>query len=120
MSAPQIIRAPSGEELVVLPRAEYEALLERAGDRSGALQLYDEFAARLKADFGADPSPETLALIRQLRAKYPHVKCMLVSNYADAQTQAVQAGALPGFGKRELGTPKVPEMIRTALAERAT
>jgi hypothetical protein len=30
MTAPQIIRAPSGEELVVLPRAEYEALLERA------------------------------------------------------------------------------------------
>ena len=30
MSAPQIIRTPSGEELVVLPRAEYEALLDRA------------------------------------------------------------------------------------------
>ena len=30
MSAPQIIRTPGGEELVVLPRAEYEALLERA------------------------------------------------------------------------------------------
>jgi hypothetical protein len=30
MSAPQIIRTPSGEELVVLPRAEYEALLARA------------------------------------------------------------------------------------------
>ena len=30
MSAPQIIRTPNGEELVVLPRAEYEALLARA------------------------------------------------------------------------------------------
>ncbi len=30
MSAPQIIRSPSGEELVVLPRAEYEALLVSA------------------------------------------------------------------------------------------
>ena len=30
MSAPQIIRTPSGEELVVLPRAEYEALLRVA------------------------------------------------------------------------------------------
>jgi hypothetical protein len=30
MSKPQIIRTPGGEELVVLPRAEYEALIERA------------------------------------------------------------------------------------------
>jgi hypothetical protein len=30
MTGPQIIRTPGGEELVVLPRAEYEALVERA------------------------------------------------------------------------------------------
>ncbi len=29
MSAPQVIRTPNGEELVVLPRAEYEALVDR-------------------------------------------------------------------------------------------
>ena len=43
------------------------ALLDRAGDRSGALRLYDEFAGRLKADFDAEPSPETTALIQQYR-----------------------------------------------------
>ena len=43
------------------------SLLDRAGDRSGALRLYDEFAGRLKAEFDADPSPETAALVRQLR-----------------------------------------------------
>jgi serine/threonine-protein kinase len=42
-------------------------LLDRAGDRSGALRLYDEFARRLRADFDAEPSPETVALVRQLR-----------------------------------------------------
>jgi serine/threonine-protein kinase len=42
-------------------------LLDRAGARSGALRLYDEFAQRLKADFGAEPSPETAALVRQLQ-----------------------------------------------------
>jgi serine/threonine-protein kinase len=42
-------------------------LLDRAGDRSGALRLYDEFAQRLRADFSADPSPETVALARQLQ-----------------------------------------------------
>jgi hypothetical protein len=40
---------------------------------------------------------------------------MLVSNYADAQQAAVAAGALPGFGKRELGTPRVSQLIRDAL-----
>lgn len=43
------------------------SLLDRAGDRSGALKLYEEFAARLKSEFGAEPSPETVALIKQFR-----------------------------------------------------
>jgi len=60
---------------------------------------------------------EGVALIRTLRAKYPRVKTMLVTNYPDAQAAAVQAGALPGFGKRELGSSRVPELIRAALSE---
>jgi DNA-binding NarL/FixJ family response regulator len=58
---------------------------------------------------------EGVDLIRKIRAKHPNLKTMLVSNYADAQAQAVAAGALPGFGKRELGTPRVAEMIRQAI-----
>jgi hypothetical protein len=30
LKTPQIIRTPDGEELVVLPRADYEALIARA------------------------------------------------------------------------------------------
>lgn len=44
MSAPQIIRTPNGEELVVLPRAEYEALLDRAdhqADDADDIAIYD-------------------------------------------------------------------------------
>jgi hypothetical protein len=29
----------------------------------------------------------------------------------------VQAGAVPGFGKREVGTPKVTQLLRDAIAE---
>lgn len=43
------------------------SLMDRAGDRSGALKLYDEFAERLKSEFGADPAPETVALMKQMR-----------------------------------------------------
>jgi two-component system, chemotaxis family, chemotaxis protein CheY len=58
-------------------------------------------------------------LIRSLRATHPGVKMMLVSNYADAQAAAVAAGAVPGFGKRELGSARVAHLIRQALASHA-
>jgi PHD/YefM family antitoxin component YafN of YafNO toxin-antitoxin module len=55
MSAPQIIRTPSGEELVVLPRAEYEALLERAdreAEDADDVAIYDARKAELGAGGG--------------------------------------------------------------------
>jgi predicted oxidoreductase len=58
---------------------------------------------------------EGVAIIRRLREKHPKVKMMLVSNFPEAQQAAVAAGALPGFGKRELGTPRVAQMLRDAL-----
>lgn len=42
-------------------------LLERAGDRAGALRVYEEFAARLRADYQVEPSAETVALVRRIR-----------------------------------------------------
>jgi len=44
------------------------ALLERLGDRAGALAVYDEFARRFAADYGVAPSSETQAFIRQVRS----------------------------------------------------
>ena len=58
---------------------------------------------------------EGVGLIRKLRSKHPAVKMMLVSNYPDAQAAAVKAGALPGFGKREIGSSRVNELLRDAL-----
>src|SRR5215212_2004172 len=56
-------------------------------------------------------------LLKRLRPEYPNLKMMLVSNYADAQAEALAAGAVPGFGKREIGSPRVAEVLRNALAE---
>lgn len=42
-------------------------MLARIGDHAGALRLYDEFAARMRSELDADPSPETVALARSLR-----------------------------------------------------
>ena len=57
-----------------------------------------------------------VGLIRKLRSKHPGVRMMLVSNYPDAQAAAVAAGAVPGFGKREIGTSRVAQLLREALA----
>lgn len=46
-------------------------VLTRAGDRAGALHAYDDFANRLKREFGAEPSGDTQALVRALRASPP-------------------------------------------------
>jgi hypothetical protein len=54
-------------------------------------------------------------MIRWLRPNYPALKMMLVSNYPDAQRAAEEAGALPGFGKREIGGKRVTEVLRAAL-----
>jgi two-component system, chemotaxis family, chemotaxis protein CheY len=53
--------------------------------------------------------------IARLRGMNGGTKMMLISNYPDAQAAAVAAGALPGFGKRELGTPRVTELLKAAV-----
>jgi hypothetical protein len=40
---------------------------------------------------------------------------MLVSDYPDAQDEAAGAGALPGFGKADIGSPKLTETVRKAI-----
>ncbi len=67
MSAPQIIRTPSGEELVVLPRAEYEALRERAdhdAEDADDVAIYDSRKAELAAGGIVLPPEVSAAMLR--------------------------------------------------------
>lgn len=43
-------------------------ILNRTGDRAGALRAYDEFTTHLRRDLELEPSPETSALIESFRA----------------------------------------------------
>jgi CheY-like chemotaxis protein len=54
-------------------------------------------------------------LIRQLRQRADAPAAMLISNLPDAQAQAEQAGALPGFGKAELAGEKARRRLQAAL-----
>jgi DNA-binding NtrC family response regulator len=58
---------------------------------------------------------EGLEIIRQVKKLSPDCKVMLVSDHDDAQQQAAKAGALPGFGKRELGSPRLAAHVKRAL-----
>lgn len=67
MSGPQIIRTPSGEELVVLPRAEYEALVERAdhgAEDAEDVAIYDARKVELAAGGGMLPPEISAAILR--------------------------------------------------------
>ena len=56
-----------------------------------------------------------VGMIETLHRTNPNLKMILVSNFPEAQAEAEAAGALPGFGKRELGTSRVQQVIREAL-----
>ena len=45
------------------------ALLDRAGDRAGAVQAYEEFTRRLAEELELAPSPETWALAESIRTR---------------------------------------------------
>jgi serine/threonine-protein kinase len=44
-------------------------MLDRLGDRAGALGVYEEFARRLRSELDAEPSAETAALVATMRTR---------------------------------------------------
>ena len=103
---------------IAVSKAERDAMVLSVDDDGDLKRVLDDGVDLLlfnrQLDYGFD-THEGVALIRKIRSKYPAVKAMLVSNYPDAQAAAVAEGALPGFGKREIGTPRVNELLREAL-----
>src|SRR5882724_8588177 len=57
--------APSDEGLV----RRLIALLDRQGDRAGALEAYEVFVRRVAAEYEAEPAAETRALVAAVRAR---------------------------------------------------
>jgi serine/threonine-protein kinase len=56
----------SGTDERVLRRAM--TMLDRVGDRAGALRLFEDFARRLRAELETAPSAETMALVSTMRS----------------------------------------------------
>jgi serine/threonine-protein kinase len=64
--ARRAVRHASTDERVLRRAVQ---MLERLGDRAGAVKLYEDFAARLRADLNVEPSPETRALMNAIRLR---------------------------------------------------
>jgi len=107
---------------MTVARVQRDFQVSMADDKEELAKAIEQGADLLllnrQLDWGFDETEGT-ALISSLRAKYPELKMMLVSNYPEAQAEALAAGALPGFGKRELGTERVTKLLREAIMEPA-
>jgi two-component system chemotaxis response regulator CheY len=93
----------------VVPAATSREALDRLRQESFALVLVNRI-------FDVDGA-SGLDLIRHVKAdnELAATPIILVSNYADAQQQAVAAGAAPGFGKAALGSPEMQNRLRVFL-----
>jgi len=92
--AAQVVGVDTAEEAVEeLRRGAFSlVLVNRIFDLDGSSGL--DLIRRVKGDEALAPLP-----------------IMLVSNYPDAQAQAVAEGAAPGFGKASLGQPQMLERV---------
>jgi DNA-binding NarL/FixJ family response regulator len=102
------IRAVAGEAQIAT--ADDSSSVKNAFDAPVDLALVNRVL-----QFGFDQS-NGIELIRKLKKEHPQTRYILVSNYADAQAAAISAGALPGFGKRDIGSATANNALKTALA----
>jgi serine/threonine-protein kinase len=70
-------------------------LLDRMGDRSGALEYYEEFARRLREEYEAEPAPETRDLIERVRGRQHSVLAMNAGGTEGPKVMAQEAMVWP-------------------------
>ena len=90
-----------------------------AADDSGELSKrlvggVDLILLNRELGYGFDPDTG-VEVLKVLRGSGDATPAIVVSNYADAQQAALAAGALAGFGKRDIGSQKVTAILRDAL-----
>lgn len=96
---------------------EFNCAVDRAHSKDQALELAAAQAYDLvlvNRILAADRS-QGLEVIAALRTAHPELRLMLISDIAEAQDQAVDIGALRGFGKSELASTSTEQLLRTIL-----
>jgi CheY-like chemotaxis protein len=91
------------------------------GEALQALRAGGPFDLVLVNRVGDSDGAPGLELIRKVKAEpaLAAVPIMLVSDYPDAQKQAAELGAVPGFGKSQLSRPAAHERLAPLLGDTA-
>lgn len=97
----------------------FDASVSQASSQQQAIEMaskksYDLILINRIMD--ADGS-EGLSLLKELKSdpRTQAIPAMLVSNYHDAQMQAIEQGALPGFGKANLNSQATLDQLSRVL-----
>lgn len=98
---------------------QFDARLHQVHDLQGALQAlqkesYDLVIVNRLMDRDGSDGMEIIRRIKE-DPQSSATPVMLLSNYPEYQQTARAAGALPGFGKRELGEATTLEKLRAVL-----
>jgi two-component system chemotaxis response regulator CheY len=93
------------------------AVVESVGDEEAASRaaLASDLLVVNRLLDGEFDVPSGVELIRQLALRGVAARLMLVSNFRDAQEEAEAAGAVPGFGKRDLYAEATRRKVRDSL-----
>ena len=83
------------------PLRQLVTLLDRLGDRAGAVAAYEEFAKQLGIDLDAEPAAETKALLAAVRARETAAPVELASPASRKAVHVAAAAASP-HGRRIL------------------
>src|SRR5437762_11331615 len=96
----------AGIAMAIRRHFEAEVVPARTADEALAELRQGTFALVLvNRTLDADGSSGIDVVSRLKNEEGLEVPVMLVSNYEDSQREAVEAGAVPGFGKAALGQP---------------
>ena len=118
MDEPQIIRTPSGEEMVVIPRREYERLLAAAYDEDADdAAIYDARKAELAGDpSGVLPGPVSSAMLRGESRFKALRRWRGLTQSALAAKSGIGQGYLSDIeNRRRTGAPETLERLARAL-----
>lgn len=88
--------------------SDLDALLAADPDRPAVLLVNRKLDGRFDAEDGID-------LIRKRRESDSRRVWLLISNFEEAQAEAVAAGAHPGFGKTALNHPETAAVLESAV-----
>lgn len=94
-------------------------LTDSMGDRAGALRAHERFSTLLQEEYGVDPSPETQALVREIRARrtpLPKPTPLLPSRPPIRSVAVLPLENLTGRDDDEYFADGMTEMLTTELS----